>query len=63
MAILSSTSSSYLDGQVLTDIGTLLTQVTTWVTGNTYLAIFFTLGLIGVGIGVFKALKRMLRGA
>lgn len=60
LAALSSTS--YLNGDILTDIGTLLTQITTWITGNTYLAIFFTLSLVAVGVGVFKSLRRVLRG-
>lgn len=37
-------SASYLDSQVLTDLGTIISNVATWITGNTYLTIFFTLG-------------------
>ena len=46
-AILTSGSSSYLDGQILTDLGTVISNVATWITGNVYLTIFFTLGLVG----------------
>ncbi|MCQ2359378.1 MAG: hypothetical protein MJ055_04885 [Phascolarctobacterium sp.] len=52
---------SYLDSQVLTDLGTLVTQVTTWISGNTYLSIFFTLGLVGIGIALFHKLKNIVR--
>lgn len=55
-------SESFIDSNVLSDIGTLLSQIMTWITGNRYLVMFFTLGLVAVGIGVFKALKRAVRG-
>lgn len=57
--ILSSTS--LINSQVLTDIGTLLTQVWTWITGNVGLTLFFTLSLLGTAIGLFKGLKRAAR--
>ena len=60
MALL--TSSSFIDSQILTDIGTLLTSIMGWITANTYLVVFFTIGLVAAGIGIFKALKRAVRG-
>lgn len=60
MALL--TSSSFIDSQILTDIGTLLTSIMGWITANTYLVVFFTIGLVAAGIGIFKALKRSVRG-
>lgn len=62
MNLLTSSATSYIDSDILADIGTLLNQITTWITGNVYLAIFFTLSLVAVGIGVFKSLRRVLRG-
>ena len=60
MALL--TSTSYLNSDILDDIGTLITQLGSWITGNTYLSIFFTMSLIAVATGVFKSLRRILRG-
>lgn len=57
-----STASSFIDSQILTDIGTLLTSIMGWITANTYLVVFFTIGLVAAGIGIFKALKRAVRG-
>lgn len=54
-------SSSYLDSQVLTDLGTVIGQVAAWITGNTYLTIFFTLGLIGIGVALFHKMKNIVR--
>lgn len=54
-------SGSFLDSQIITDIGTLVTQVWTWITANAGLTVFFTLGLIGSGIGLFKSLKGAAR--
>lgn len=54
-------ASSYLDSQVLTDLGTLVGKVADWITGNTYLAVFFTLGLVGIGISLFHKLKNIVR--
>ena len=56
------TSSSFIDSQILTDIGTLLTTIMGWITANSYLVVFFTIGLVGAGIGIFRALKRSVRG-
>lgn len=55
------TSSSFIDSQILTDIGTLLTAVMGWITANTYLVVFFTIGLVGAGIGIFRRLKKTVR--
>lgn len=55
------TSSSFIDSQILTDIGTLLTSIMGWITANTYLVVFFTIGLVGAGIGIFRRLKRTVR--
>lgn len=58
----STTTNSFLNSDILADMGTLLTQVTSWITGNTYLSVFFTMSLIAVGCGLFRVLKRILRG-
>ena len=55
------TSTSYLDSQVLTDLGTVIGQVATWITGNTYLTVFFTLGLVGIGVALFHKMKNIVR--
>ena len=55
------TTSSYLDSQVLTDLGTIIGQVATWITGNAYLTIFFTLGLVGIGVALFHKMKNIVR--
>lgn len=55
-------ATTYLNSDILSDIGTLLTQITSWITGNVYLSVFFTMSLVIVGIGVFKSLRRVLRG-
>lgn len=62
MYALLTSSSSFIDSQILTDIGTLLTSIMGWITANTYLVVFFTIGLVAAGIGIFKALKRAVRG-
>ena len=55
------TSTSYLDSQILTDLGTVISNIATWITGNVYLTIFFTLGLIGIGVSLFHKLKNIVR--
>lgn len=52
------TSSSVIDQNIITDIGTLLSTVTGWITTNAILKIFLTVALAGIGIGFFKGLKR-----
>lgn len=52
---------SYLDSQVLSDLGTILGKVSEWISGNTYLAIFFTLGLVGIGVALFHKMKNIVR--
>lgn len=53
--------SSYIDAQILQDIGSLLTAIMGWITANNYLVVFFTIGLVFAGIGLFKGLKRSVR--
>lgn len=55
------TTSSFINSQILTDIGTLLNSVMGWITDNSYLVIFFTIGLVGAGIGIFRRLKKTVR--
>lgn len=57
-ALLSSTS--YVDTQVVTDIGSLMSTVTGWISSNPYLTIFFTMTLVGASIGIFKAVKNAM---
>lgn len=57
----SGSTSSYIDAQILQDIGSLLTAIMGWITANTYLVVFFTIGLVFAGIGLFKGLKRSVR--
>lgn len=52
------TSSSVIDQSIVSDIGTLLSTVTGWLTTNAILKIFLTVTLAGIGIGFFKGLKR-----
>lgn len=52
------TSTSLINADILTDIGTLLTQIWTWITGNAYLTVFLTVSLLGVALGLFGTLKR-----
>lgn len=61
LPIVLSSSSSYLDSQVLTDLGTVLSQIPTWIGNNKYLVIAFTLGMIGIGISLFWKMRRILR--
>lgn len=56
------TSSSMINSQALTDIGTLMSQIWTWITGNPFLTLFLTVSLIFVAIRVFKGVKRTSRG-
>ena len=51
-------TTSVVDTQAITDIGSLLTTVTGWLTTNPVLKIFLTVSLAGIGIGFFKGLKR-----
>lgn len=51
-------STSVIDQQVITDIGTLLQTVTGWLTTNAILKIFLTVTIAGIGIGFFRGLKR-----
>lgn len=55
------TSSSLISSQFLTDIGTLLTQLWTWITGNAYLALFLTMSLVFMAMRIFKGLKKSAR--
>lgn len=55
-------ATSYINSDILSDITTLIGQVTTWLTGNIYLSIFFTVALVGLAIGLFKRLRGVLRG-
>lgn len=52
------TSNSMINSQALTDIGTLMSQIWTWITGNPFLTLFLTVALIFVAIRVFKGVKR-----
>ena len=61
MVALTSGSSSYLDSQILTDLGTVISNVATWITGNVYLTIFFTLGMVGIGVALFHKMKNIVR--
>lgn len=61
MLVLSGSSSSMINSNVVTDIGTILTQVITWITGNQFLLVFFTFSLIGVGISIFRSLKGAIK--
>lgn len=54
-------SSSLISSQFLTDIGTLLTQLWTWITGNAYLALFLTMSLVFMAMRIFKGLKKTAR--
>lgn len=56
-----STSTSLISSQFLTDIGTLLTQLWTWITGNAYLALFLTMSLVFMAMRIFKGLKKTAR--
>lgn len=55
------TTQSYLDSQILTDLGTVISQIPTWIGNNKYLVIFFTLGLIGIGVSLFHKLANIVR--
>lgn len=51
---------SLIDNQVVTDIGSIMSTVTGWITTNPILVIFLTLSFVGIGIGVFRSLKHAL---
>lgn len=55
------TSTSLISSQFLTDIGSLLTQLWTWITGNAYLALFLTMSLVFMAMRIFKGLKKTAR--
>lgn len=55
------TSTSLISSQFLEDIGTLLTQLWTWITGNAYLALFLTMSLVFMAMRIFKGLKKTAR--
>lgn len=55
-------ATSYINSDILADITTLIGQVTSWLTGNIYLSIFFTVALITLAISLFKRLRGVLRG-
>lgn len=59
--LVGSTSSSYLDSQFITDIGTIITSAVSWITGNSYLKLFLTAGLVAYGIHLFTVLKGAVR--
>lgn len=52
---------SYLDSNILTDLGTIISNVATWITGNSYLKVFFTLGIVGIGVALFHKMKNIVR--
>ena len=52
------TSTSIIDSDVISDIGSLLTTVTGWLTSNPILKVFLTVTLAGIGIGFFRGLKK-----
>ena len=54
-------STSLISSEFLTDIGTLLSQLWTWITGNAYLAIFLTMSLVFMAMRIFKGLKKTAR--
>ena len=47
------TSSSLINSQFITDMGTILTDIIGWITANSYLSIFLTAGLISLGLHLF----------
>ena len=55
------TSSSLINSQFITDMGTILTDIIGWITANSYLSIFLTAGLISLGLHLFVNLKGAVR--
>lgn len=54
------TSNSLINSDVVSDIGTIMTTVTGWITSNPILTLFLTLSFVGIGIGVFRSLKHSI---
>lgn len=58
LALLS--SDPIIDSSIISELGTLMSTVTGWFTSNPVLKIFLALMFVGVGIGVFKRLRRAI---
>lgn len=53
-------SDPIIDSSIISELGTLMSTVTGWFTSNPVLKIFLALMFVGVGIGVFKRLRRAI---
>lgn len=53
-------SDPIIDSSIISELGTLMSTVTGWFTSNPILKIFLALMFVGVGIGVFKRLRRAI---
>lgn len=53
-------SDPIIDSGIISELGTLMSTVTGWFTSNPVLKIFLALMFVGVGIGVFKRLRRAI---
>lgn len=53
-------SDPIIDSSIISELGTLMSTVTGWFTTNSILKIFLALMFVGVGIGVFKRLRRAI---
>ena len=53
-------SDPIIDSSIISELGTLMSTVTGWFTSNPILKIFLALMVVGVGIGVFKRLRRAI---
>ena len=53
-------SDPIIDSSIISELGSLMSTVTGWFTSNPVLKIFLALMFVGVGIGVFKRLRRAI---
>lgn len=62
LALLSATPTPapYVNSQVVTDITSIMGTIADTVSSNGILKIFLTTMFIGLGVGVFRSLKRIL---
>lgn len=62
LALLSATPtpSPIYNGQVVTDLTSIMSTIASTIQSNSILKIFLTTMFIGLGVGVFRSLKRIL---
>ena len=54
---LATTTTTYIDSGIISELGSFITTAFGWITANDYLKVFFTFTVIGLGFGIIRKLK------